>query len=380
MKTLARFAGLLIALSLLTTSVLDSPAAASRRSLRARKAAADRKAEAARAELRALKKTQVVKRGKLSHAQEALAEAQGYLRQATSRLNHTRATLAVVRREHQEATDRHLTQKKRMEARVLAQFEAGNPSYLEVVLGATDFADLTDRSETTRAIADHDHALVQQLLATRQELARQKARLQQKQAEEAEARNEVARQRNEVAMKTELALEDLKETNARRAAVERELAAFQQASDEISAMLNRVETGGVSAGAYGGSWSGQFSRPVNGRLSCPFGWRIHPITGRRSFHDGCDLACPGGTPIHAADKGRVVHAGWWGAYGMAVIIDHGSGMSTLYGHCMRGSLRVSCGDIVQRGQIIASVDSTGLSTGNHVHFSVRRYGTPVSPL
>ena len=138
-----RFAGLLIALSLLTATVLDTPAVARRSSLRARKAAAEQGAAAAREKIRALKQAQVAQRGHLTAAQQLLRDAQSDLHVATQRLSSTRSALIVVRREHQAASKRHVVQKKRMEARVLAQFEAGNPSYLEVVLGATSFADFT---------------------------------------------------------------------------------------------------------------------------------------------------------------------------------------------------------------------------------------------
>jgi len=378
MNNTVRFAGLLIAVGLLTTAALESPAVG-QGSLWRKKAAADRGAAAAKQRIHILKERAEAQRNKLQSRQAALADAQSDLRAAASKLRHTQATLAVVRKEHKEATERHLVQKKRMEARVLAQFEAGNPSYLEVVLNATDFADFTDRAQMTQVIVERDHSFLDQLLSTRRVLARKKAVLQEKEAEEAAQRDVVARQRNEVAIKTELTLENLKDTNAARANAERELAAFEQASSEVSAMLNRVQSAGVSGGAYSGNWSGSWLQPVPGYISSPFGWRIHPITHTRRFHDGVDLACGGGTPIHAADKGRVVHAGWFGAYGLAVIIDHGSGMSTLYGHCERGSLRVSGGEVVSRGQVIASVDSTGWSTGDHLHFSVRRYGSPIPP-
>lgn len=376
----ARLTGLLIILSLLTTAALDTTAsAAGKKSLHARRAAAQRGAAAARNKLHTLKKTAVAQRGKLNAAQQALQDAQHDLRVAAQRLSRTRSNLAVVRKQHQAAVERHLVQKKRMEARVLAQFEAGNPSYLEVVLDATNFADFTERADMTQTVAERDQGFLSQLLGTRQSLARQKTALQRKEAEEEEARNEVRRQRNEVAIKTEIAMERLKDTNAARAQAEKELAAFEQASSEIEAMLARVQRAGVSAGAYSGKWDGTWLRPVDGRLTSPFGWRIHPLTHTRRFHDGVDLACSQGTPIRAADKGRVIMAGWYGPYGQAVIIDHGSGMSTLYGHTARGSLRVSTGDVVQRGQVIAGVGSTGWSTGPHLHFSVRRYGSPISP-
>lgn len=378
MNTTLRFAGLCLALGLLTTVALDSPAVG-QRSLRSRKAAAERGAAVAKKRIRILKERASAQRVELTAAQKALASAQSELRLVAAKLRHTQANLAVVRREHKAAIARHLVQKKRMEARVLAQFEAGNPSYLEVVLNATDFADFTDRAQMTQVIVERDHSFLDQLLSTRRVLARKKAVLQEKEAEEAQQRDAVAQQRNEVAIKTEVALGTLKDTNAARAKVERELAAFEQASSEVSAMLARVQHAGVSGGAYSGSWGGSFLRPAPGYISSSYGWRIHPITHTRRFHDGVDLACGGGTPIQAADKGRVVHAGWFGAYGLAVIVDHGSGMSTLYGHCMRGSLRVSVGETVSRGQVIASVDSTGWSTGDHLHFSVRRYGDPIPP-
>jgi murein DD-endopeptidase MepM/ murein hydrolase activator NlpD len=351
----------------------------SRGSLAHKQASLHQQAEAAREKIRHLKKVAAAQRGKLTQAQKDLQNAQQDLHDAAQQLSRTRSTLVVVRNDHKAATVRHLVQKKRMEARILAQFEAGNPSYLEVVLDATSFADFTDRAQMTEVIAERDQSFLHQLLATREALARQQARLQQKEQEEEDARAAVIRERNFVAVKTELAMASLKETNLARSQAEKELAAFEQASNEISTMLARVQRGGVSAGAYSGSWSGSLLRPVPGPITSPFGWRIHPILHTRRFHEGVDFGCSGGTPIHAADRGRVVIAGWYGAYGQAVVIDHGSGVSTLYGHTERGSLRVSVGDIVQRGQVIACVDSTGWSTGDHLHFGKYVNGRPVPP-
>ena len=98
------------------------------------------------------------------------------------------------------------------------------------------------------------------------------------------------------------------------------------------------------------------------------------------MHTGVDIAAPGGTPIRAAADGRVVSAGWNGAYGVCVIIDHGSGKATLYGHLQGGSLQVCTGQNVSRGQTIGRCGSTGWSTGNHLHFEVRQNGSPVNPM
>ena len=97
----------------------------------------------------------------------------------------------------------------------------------------------------------------------------------------------------------------------------------------------------------------------------------------RRFHNGVDIAAPSQT-IKAADDGRVIYAGWKSAYGRTVIIDHGSGWSTMYGHC--SSISVSSGQVVSRGQRIAAVGSTGWSTGPHLHWTVYRNGSTINPL
>jgi murein DD-endopeptidase MepM/ murein hydrolase activator NlpD len=117
--------------------------------------------------------------------------------------------------------------------------------------------------------------------------------------------------------------------------------------------------------------------PNDGALTSGFGYRMHPILGYSRFHAGLDFGSDSGSPIHAADAGVVIFAGWYGGYGQAVIIDHGKAMTTLYGHASK--LYVQEGESVQRGQTIALVGSSGLSTGPHLHFEVRVSGEPVDP-
>lgn len=124
--------------------------------------------------------------------------------------------------------------------------------------------------------------------------------------------------------------------------------------------------------------TGKMTLPTNGEITSNFGWRQHPVLGSSRFHAGTDFGAPEGSPIYAADSGTVIVAEWYGGYGNTVIIDHGNGLSTLYGHCSQ--LYVSVGQGVQRGQPIAAVGSTGLSTGPHLHFEVRLNGEPVEPL
>lgn len=124
--------------------------------------------------------------------------------------------------------------------------------------------------------------------------------------------------------------------------------------------------------------SGKFRWPIAGRISSPYGWRRNPFSKRRVLHAGIDISAPRGRGIMAAADGRVVHSGWMGGYGYTVVIQHSGGFSTLYAHCSR--LVVRRGAVVKRGQLIARVGSTGRSTGNHLHFEIRRNGKPVNPI
>lgn len=118
--------------------------------------------------------------------------------------------------------------------------------------------------------------------------------------------------------------------------------------------------------------------PVHGRLSSRYGWRTDPFLECSRFHRGIDIACRYGTPVRAAERGRVVWAGWRGAAGIAVIIEHSNRVHSLYGHCSR--LLVKRGQWVSRRQPIARVGSTGRATGSHLHFSIKRAGKVVNPL
>ncbi len=123
--------------------------------------------------------------------------------------------------------------------------------------------------------------------------------------------------------------------------------------------------------------SSSFIWPVRGVITSPFGYRMHPIRGRYIFHSGIDIGVASGTPIKCSANGTVIMSTWYGGYGNCIIVDHGGGWSTLYGHC--SALYVSKGKTVMQGTVIGAVGSTGMSTGPHLHFEVRYNGSPVDP-
>jgi len=232
-------------------------------------------------------------------------------------------------------------------------------------------------SEDRQELVDKVTALRDDVKEKREQIAAQKAKADAAAAEAAAVRDQVAELRAEIEparaeAASQEAAEDaaLASIQANKAQYEAELASLQAASDSISARLRAIGSG---PGAPGGCQA----RPVPGGISSGFGPRFHPILHYTRTHTGADMSAGSGTPIHACRAGTVVIAGSQGGYGNAVVIDHGGGMATLYAHQSR--LGVSPGQVVNAGDVIGYVGSTGMSTGPHLHFEVRLSGNPVDP-
>jgi len=162
--------------------------------------------------------------------------------------------------------------------------------------------------------------------------------------------------------------------------VQARIAQIATTSGGFSAPAADVPQGGFSAAlaqALGPQTTAPMVWPAQGAVSSPFGLRQDPFGGGTEFHPGIDIAAEENSPIIAAGPGRVIQAGPDGGYGNVITIDHGDGVVTKYAHC--DALLAHAGDMVTQGQEIATVGSTGRSTGPHVHFEVRLNGAPVDP-
>ncbi len=328
--------------------------------------------------LAAIKENQSEAASELSNARNSAQQARDRAARAEQNLKEVREILRGVKEdlaETEEELDQH---QDAMSERLLALYQTGQPSYLEVVLNATSFEDFTNRAEFSRVIASKDQELLDALVETEEKLKQQRATMEVAHAE-AKALEQEASAAKAEAEKSEREAEALVEKyrNDRKAA-ERDYAAMQAAENEIQALIRRQGSSSTRGGGYSGTCAGNLLQPCGGRISSRYGWRIHPILKTRRFHNGVDIAAPSGTPIKASDAGKVIFAGWKNAYGRTVVIDHGSGWSTMYGHCSR--INVSRGQVVSRGQTIAAVGSTGWSTGPHLHWTVYRNGSSVNPL
>lgn len=171
---------------------------------------------------------------------------------------------------------------------------------------------------------------------------------------------------------------------------EQQRAAAEQAAAENSGNSGSTDgsgdgdttnTGGGDTSGGGSTappvYSSSYVWPCGGDITSEFGWRIHPIYGDSRFHAGVDIGASSGTPVACAGNGTVISAGWNGGYGNCVIVDIGNGLSAVYAHL--SAINVSSGETVAAGQTVGAVGSTGDSTGSHLHYEVRLYGSPVSP-
>ena len=251
----------------------------------------------------------------------------------------------------------------------------GQINYLDVLFGAKDFQDFFTRMDLLKRVIQQDYDLVQVVFAEKTAIETSQKELEKDKAAKEKLVVSAADRKKEAEKKqaAKQAIIDKMETD--RATQERIINETLAASKEVEQMIRNSRYQPASPALSGG---GALNWPLGGPITSPFGWRVHPITGASRFHSGIDIGGDYGDTIHAAGAGIVSYAGWISGYGYAVIIDHGGGISTLYGH--NQALLVSEGQSVSQGQAIAECGSTGNSTGPHCHFEVRVDGEPVDPM
>lgn len=320
---------------------------------------------------------------KVESVSERLRQIQEELRVATAEYKEVKGQLDSVEDKISDNTE--LLQKteadlkvknKKLQQRVRDIYINGQISYVDVLFGAKDFADLMTRMDVLKRIIKHDYDLIMKVKEEKATVENTRAQLEKDKAEaevlvaDAQAKKaKVEDKESEQQVLLDQAIYD-------RDTSERMYEEIMAASQEVANMIRRSQMSsagysGAPAGAGGMIW------PISGPITSEFGWRTHPIFGTARFHSGLDIGGDYGMPIYAAAGGTVIYAGWISGYGNAVIIDHGGGVTTLYGH--NDSLNVSEGENVAQGQVIAMCGSTGNSTGPHCHFEVRENGEPVSP-
>lgn len=317
---------------------------------------------------------------KLSGIQEKIAQYNTLITEKEKQIEETTEELGEAIRLQEE-------QYEAMKKRIQFMYERGDTLYMELLFSATSFSDMINKADYIEALSEYDKKKLDEYVETREMVQLYKEELEAEKevldeaiiAVEVEEANISAlideKEAQILSVSSDISTKEaaIKEYEAMIAQENAEIAALEKAVAEEKA---RLEAENAQARIYNG---GMFAFPCPGykRISDEYGNRIHPILGTQQFHNGVDLAAPSGTAIYAAYDGDVVAAAYSSSMGNYIMIDHGSGLYTIYMHC--SALYVSKGQTVVKGQNIAAVGSTGRSTGPHLHFSVRLNGSYVSP-
>ena len=263
-----------------------------------------------------------------------------------------------------------------LEKRLVAMYEMGENSYLEVLLSSKSITDLFSNYYLISEISSADEELLKTVNDEKIYNKRLKEALETKKAILSASRE--TREKNAISLTNMSVIKNnkIQQLTEQELVLQQIIEEYQNQITEIEKEIRILAIANVSERYVGGTMA--WPTPGYTRITSPFGMRTHPITGIFKLHTGVDIGAPYGSNFVAANDGLVTYAGYNRAYGNMVIIDHGGGITTLYAH--GSEILVNVGDTIYQGNPVLKVGSTGYSTGPHAHFEVRINGDYVQPL
>lgn len=328
------------------------------------------------AAMRKKEKLAYVELNQISHQ---LDQTRGKLKVQTRQLQNTVSALNTTSTKISTTRNTEQSHLRAASDRIKEIYQGHRLRFIEMIFAVDSLQQLLDHAYYQERLAAQDSKLLDMIRARREALEANKSRLDREKDKLGSLVEDIKKAALEIAQK-KLSQEQV----AERLRTQR--AFYEQAEHELSQQSRNLETQILAMESRSESSSsgpmqkgtGSMAMPLKAKITSPFGWRRHPIFGRRKFHTGVDLAGPTRSPIRASDSGHVLYTGWYGGYGKVVIVSHGNSLSTLYAHL--SSVAVNKGANVSKGDVIGYEGSTGFSTGPHLHFEVRVNGKPNNPL
>ncbi len=354
---------------------------------------------------------------KISSMDKQISSKEADISKLESAISDAETQMNTLKKELKEAEEKAEQQDEDLNARLRNMYKNGSVGFLDVLFDSDDISEFLTNLDMVQKVYSQDKDTLKELKATcdeidskKQEIASLQAELDESkklaEEEKAELKEDKAtaeKQKEQVATEADLTEEQLEELEAYEDSLEAQIRAEQAgtaaripAAHHPAAVpnraaapaRNRIPAVPSSSSSSKPSTNGKITTykgismmwpaPSYYKMSSRYGYRTHPITGKKKLHGGVDLAAPGGSAILAAQSGRVIVATYHWSFGNYIIVDHGNGYSTLYAHCSK--LLVRKGQTVSQGQRIANVGTTGSSTGNHLHFEVRINGARTNPM
>jgi len=260
-----------------------------------------------------------------------------------------------------------------LKTRLRVMYENSDFTYIDTLVQSKSVIDFFERLELMSTISKKDKEIIESIKQAKRDIAfKRQLAIGQKEQVQAKADETLKTINNLTASRASLD-NQIKEINARLKKIEEE---EDKLISQSNALVNQIKNLQKSGAYAGGSMT--WPCPSSKTISSYYGNRLHPILKKYKMHTGIDISAKQGASIVAANKGTVIMAGWQSGYGYTVVVDHGGGITTLYAHCSK--ILVSVGQNVKAGETIAKVGSTGMSTGPHLHFEVRKNGATTNPL
>ena len=330
----------------------------------------------------------------IDQLQKEIDEQSNQVMALEQQIAQTNLNLAETGKQKAEAEERVASRKSLLESRVRLMYMNGSVSYLDVLLSSTSFSDFIDRFQNLRTIVGKETEILHANELDKDAITQKEAEIKTQLAQVTDMHSQKSAiyatlQKNMKQKEVTIASLTKEEQKQEHISEEAEAAAEKLVKDKQALYAKLAEEKrkeeakkkGTTAAAKPVYAGGKLQWPltINGTISSEFGYRVDPIKKVNKLHKGMDIAAPKGTPVLSADEGTVILASWVSGYGNAVVVDHNNGLVTWYGHM--SAISVSEGDSVKRGGKVGEVGSTGDSTGNHLHFEVRKDNgdTPPNP-